>query len=125
MAHPATAVLSGVDSKTRPTDDAHLHPPPSVPPHSVNKIKKWDEEWWKCDTPAPPTASSSSDDDDIQLTPLDEDFPESDHRTQRDLDAYLITMSMDDSGTCVLDFDTGTRGDVGGTYPHANPAAQI
>ena len=112
-------MASGADSQTSgPMDDTRLHPP-SIPTHPFNKIQEWHAEWWKFDTPAFLTAS----DDHMQLVSLDEvqSFPVSDHHAQH-LDAYRIAMSMDYSGTCVLDFDTGTWGDVGGTYPYHEPA---
>jgi hypothetical protein len=105
VAH-TTTVLSCSGSKSDLTDNTHLHPPESVPPTPVYRVKEWHDEWWKVD--ANPTAISH--DDDMELESIDEGSF---------IDAYLITMSMDASGRCVLpDFDIGTWGEVGGAYPY-------
>jgi hypothetical protein len=112
VAH-TTTVLSGANSKTgpTPTDNNHLYPPQSLPP--VYKIKEWYDEWWKFD----PMAPQDSLDGALELESLDEASSSSDH--SQHCDAYSLTMSMDEAGSCILtDFDTGKWEKVRGAYPY-------
>lgn len=109
-----TTVLGCSGPKSGLTDNTHLRPPESAPP----PLKEWNDEWWKVGA----SAAAITDDGDLELEPLDEGHSLGD-KIQL-VDAYLISMSIDDSEMCVLaDLELGTWVKVGEAYPYPKVAS--